>query len=30
MPYIGVPPQLDELRGDPRFQDLMQRMNLAA
>jgi tetratricopeptide (TPR) repeat protein len=29
MPYIGVLPQFDEMRGDPRFQDLMRRMNLS-
>ena len=30
MPYIGVLPHFDALRGDPRFQGLMRRMSLPA
>ncbi len=28
MPYVGVQPHFDSLHDDPRFQDLLRRMNL--
>lgn len=28
MPYIGVAPELDALRDEPRYQELLRRMNL--
>jgi eukaryotic-like serine/threonine-protein kinase len=30
MPYVGLYPVFDDLRPDPRFQDLLRRMNLPA
>ena len=28
LPYVGISPLSDPLRSDPRFQDLLRRMNL--
>jgi hypothetical protein len=30
MPYIGAQPHLESLRNEPRFQEVLRRMNLPA